>query len=111
MKTPSLLLVIAALILSVTAHAESMKNTDFLKLDEGQQHWWLFGAIEGIGHLVYLQDKAKAQCIWMWLPTEPEKKKALLLKYMKDNPDRMPTSILIILLQRECGEFATEAHK
>jgi len=105
MKKSSLVIVFLALILSTSAQADALKNSDFLKLSEGQQHWWYAGAFESIGHMVFLHDKQKAQCVWQWLPTQPEKKKELLRKSFEQYPDHSPTSILISLLQRDCGEL------
>lgn len=108
MKILRLLCFIGAVILSTSAHANSFTGKDFVALTEGQQHWWIAGAIEGIGHMVFLQDEAKAQCVWNWFPSDPDGKKALLLSHMKNHPDRAPSGILIILIQRECGKLVVE---
>ncbi len=105
MKKSGLVLALLVFILAIPTHAGALKNSDFLKLSEGQQHWWYAGAFESIGHMVFLHDKQKAQCIWQWLPSEPEMKNELLRKSFEQYPDHSPTSILISLLQRDCGEL------
>ena len=110
MNLTRLFCAIGTLILTASAHANSFTAKDFVALTEGQQHWWIAGAIEGIGHMVFLQDEAKAQCVWNWLPSDPAGKKALLLTHMKNHPDRAPSGILIILLQRECGKLVIAAN-
>jgi len=105
MKKSSLVIVFFALILSTSTHAGALKGSDFLKLPEVQQHWWYFGALQSITHMVYLHDEQKAMCVWNWMPTDTEKKKEQLKKSFEQFPDESPTSILIALLQRDCGEL------
>lgn len=85
--------------------AKEFNSADFLKLSDGQKQWWYLGAIESIGQMVVQRDKQLAQCIWSWLPTEPDKKKDLLKRSFEMYPDHAPTSILMALLQRDCGKL------
>lgn len=107
MKRSSLVFVF--LLFSASAQADTLKNSDFLKFSEGEQHWWYAGAFESIGHMVFLHDKQKADCVWRWLPTEPDKKKALLQQSFEQYPDHSPTSILIALLQKSCGKLLPDS--
>ncbi|MBX3631263.1 MAG: hypothetical protein KF908_15435 [Nitrosomonas sp.] len=109
MKRVRLFLAALVFLLSASTQADSLRNSDFLKFSEGEQHWWYAGAFESIGHMVFLHDKQKAQCVWRWLPTEPEKKKALLRQSFEQYPDHSPTSILIALLQKSCGKLLPDS--
>jgi hypothetical protein len=111
MKISRFLCLICALILSTSAHADSVKNSEFVKLSEAQQHWYYYGTFMGIGHMVSFEDEQKAKCIWLWMTIEPEKKKELLLSTMKQYPDHTPTSIIIGLLQRDCGAIVPTKKK
>lgn len=111
MRKSSFIFVLLAVFYCAQAQADTLKNSDFLKLTEAQQHWWYAGAFESIGHMVFLHDEQKAQCVWNWLPTEPEKKKELLQKSFEQYPDHSPTSILIALLQRNCGALLPDPTK
>ena len=91
-----------------TSLAKDFTNADFLKLTEGQQHWWYAGATESIGHLVYLHDEKKAKCVWEWLPSDPEGKKDLLKRSFEMYPAELPTTVLLALLQRSCGKLMEE---
>jgi len=111
MKKSSLTFILLMVFHSGLAQADALKNSEFMELSEGQRHWWYAGAIESIGHMVFLHDEEKAQCIWRWLPSDPEGKKALLIKSFKKYPDHSPTSILIALLKRECGSLLPDSGK
>lgn len=105
MKRASLFIAAAALLFSTPTQAGNLTSSDFLKLSESQQYWWYFGALQSITHMVYLHDEQKAMCVWNWMPTETEKKKAQLKRSFEQFPDESPTSILIALLQRSCGDL------
>jgi hypothetical protein len=49
--------------------------------------------------------------VWRWLPTDPKRKKELLLKSFEKYPDHMPTTILIALLKRDCGVILSNTGK
>ena len=91
------------LVWAGAAQAEGLTSEEFLALSDGQRHWWYAGAIYSIGHLVYLHDKTTAQCVWRWMPDDPEEKNDLLNEHFKRHPDHAPTSVLLALLQRDCG--------
>ena len=80
-------------------------NAEFLELSEGQQHWWYAGAVTSIGHVVFLHDKEKAQCVWDWFFDDPDSKKLLLERSFEKYPDHTPTSVILALLKRDCGEL------
>lgn len=105
MKRTCLFLTVLAFLFSVSVQADTLKGGEFLKLSESQQHWWYFGALQAITHMAYLHDEQKALCVWNWLPADTENKKALLQKSFAQYPDESPTSILIALLQRDCGDL------
>jgi len=107
MKKSSLALALLALILSTSTHAGALKNSDFLKLSEGQQHWWYAGVYTALGHIVSLDnDETKAQCVWDWFFTDPDQRKNQLAENFELFPDHAPTSIAIGLLRRDCNVFA-----
>jgi len=102
---------LSILLCAQVVQAESLKNSEFLKFSEGQRHWWYSGTYTAIGHMVYLHDEKKAQCVWNWLFAEPKRKEALLIKSFKQYPDHTPTSIVIALLKRDCGELLPQVGK
>ncbi|MCF6354798.1 MAG: hypothetical protein L3J26_06800 [Candidatus Polarisedimenticolaceae bacterium] len=105
MKKSISLFILLAIFNNGLVQATAVKNSEFLKFTKSQQHWWYAGAVESIGHLVFLHDEEKAQCIWNWLPSDPKRKKDLLIKSFRKYPDYTPTSILIALLKRDCGSL------
>lgn len=80
-------------------------NTQFLKLSEGQQHWFLLGAFDSIGHAVSLQNEKQGYCIWEWYFNDLEKKKAVILKSMAKFPESSPTAVVIGHLDKACGKL------
>jgi len=111
MRNACPLLALLVFLFSASVQASTLKGSDFLKLSKSQRHWWYFGALQSITHMVYLHDEQKAKCVWNWMPTETEKKKAQLAKSFKQFPDESPTSILIALLQRSCGDLMPSSSK
>lgn len=105
MKKICITFIFALFIWVNTAQADGLTNSRFLQLSEQQQHFWLAGAFESIGHMVFLHEEEKARCVWNWLPSNPEKKKALLKKSFEKFPEHTPTSVLIALLKRDCGKL------
>lgn len=105
MKKSSLIFILLMVFHSGLAQAETLKNSEFLKLSEGQRHWWYSGAFTILGHVVVIDDDEKGKCVWNWLAADYERKEALLMKSFKKYPDHTPTSILIALLRRDCGVF------
>lgn len=94
-------------LFSAPVQANTLKNSDFLKLSEGQQHWWYAGVYTALGHVVSLDnDETKAQCVWDWFFTDPDKRKKQLVENFKLFPEHAPTSIVIGLLRRDCNVFA-----
>lgn len=79
-----------------------------LRDSEQQRHWWFAGAIESIGHMAALHDPAKAECVWKWYADNPEGRKAQLKTSYEKYPSYTPTSVLLALLQRECGKLMPE---
>ncbi len=94
------------LAVSSSLNAAPLKNSDFMKLTNGQRHWWYAGAYTLAGHVVLLEDEAKSQCVWDWFYKEPEKRKNQLEKTFVAYPDHTPTSIVIALLRKDCDVFA-----
>lgn len=102
MRKTSLVFVLIMFSIAV-AQADSLTGSKFLKLSKDQRNWWYSGAYMAIGHLVYLHDKKKAQCVWNWLLVEPARKQSILKKSLKKYPEQSPTNIVIALLERDCG--------
>lgn len=100
-----LILLLAGVFFSAMAHADKLKNSDFLKSTEAQRHWWYSGAYTALGHIAFLEDEEKGKCVWNWLFGDYEKKEALLMESFQKYPDHTPTSIVIALLRRDCGVF------
>lgn len=88
--------------------AEGLTSKEFLEFSAAEQHWWFAGAVESIAHMVYLHDEERAQCVWLWLPTDMKAKKALVIENFEKYPDYAPTSILLALLKRDCGPLLPE---
>lgn len=105
MKKSSVFILLLSVLYSGMSQAESLKNSDFLKTTKDQRHWWYSGAYTALGHIAFLEDEEKGQCVWNWLFSEPETKEALLIKSFKKYPTHTPTSIIIALLRRDCGVF------
>ncbi len=95
----------AGLCFGAQAHADKLKNSEFLEFSEGQRHWWYLGAYTALGHIALFEDEEKGQCVMKWLFEDEVKRKALLIKSFKKYPDHSPTSIVIGLLRRDCGVF------
>lgn len=106
MKKSNLLFILLTAMYSGSGQTDSLKNKDFLNITESQRHWWYSGAFTALGHLAFLENEAKGQCVWNWLFAEPEKKEALLIESFKKYPDHSPTSIIIALLYRDCQVFS-----
>jgi hypothetical protein len=105
MTKASMFLIATMSLFSSIAQAESLKNSDFVKYSEGQRHWWYLGAFTSLGHLAYLEDEAKGQCVLRWLYDEGEDRTGFLLKSFKTYPDNSPTAIIIAILRKDCGAF------
>jgi hypothetical protein len=92
-----------AVIGAFPAHAAALKNSEFMKMSAGQRHYYYAGAYDVLGHWTSLNQPDKAECVWNWLFEKPKERKALLEKSLKLYPDHAPTSVIIALLQRDCG--------
>jgi len=93
------------------AQAAAIKNSEFMKLSAGQRHWFYYGAYSSIGHMVSFKDEKKAQCVWLWMTKELEKKKKLLETNFKKFPNHTPTSIILALVKRDCGVVFPKINK
>lgn len=105
MKKSILIFALASILMAGTAQAEGLKNREFLERTDAERHWYYAGAFTSIGHMVFLHDKEKAQCVWNWWPTDTAKKEALLLETFRKYPDHTPTAVILVLLKRDCGDF------
>ncbi|MCB1935504.1 MAG: hypothetical protein KDF59_06145 [Nitrosomonas sp.] len=106
MKRAHLFLTALVFLFSASAQADALKNSDFMKLSEGQRHWWYTGVYTILGHIVSLDnDETTTQCVWDWFFSEPEKREKQLENSFELYPDHAPTSIVIALLRRDCGVF------
>ena len=97
------LLALSSTLTCMPAYAENTRNTEFLNYTDGQRHWFYAGAYDTLGHFIFLYDQEKAQCVWRWMADNPKERKALLMKSFEAYPDHAPTSVIISLLQRDCG--------
>jgi hypothetical protein len=106
MNKASVIVMFLSVLFCGSAHAEAIKNSEFLKLSEGQQHWWYNGAYTALGHIVSMKNDAKkTQCVWDWYFKNPSDREKQLVKSFELYPDHAPTSIVISLLRRDCGVF------
>lgn len=111
MKNARLVLLALALIHSGHVWAEGLHNSDLLKLSEEQRRWWYAGAVTTVGHMVFLYDEEKAQCVWNWYFNDPERRNAQLLKSFQKYPDHTPSGVILALLKRECGDLLPASAK
>lgn len=105
MKKSSVFLLLLAFTYSGLTQAESLKNSDFLKLSKEHRQIWYLGAYTALGHLAIMDDKEKGQCVLKWLYDDGKDKEKQLEKSFKEYPDHPPTSIVIALLRRDCKVF------
>jgi len=103
MRKASIFFVLTMVLCANAVQAASLKNKEFLKLSDGQKHWWHYGVFMSIGHVVSFKDEKKAQCVWLWMTKNQNKKKKLLDTNYKKFPNHTPTSIVFALLKRDCG--------
>ena len=104
MKIASVFIVLG-LLLATAAHADKLKNSEFLTFTEGERHWWYSGAFLTLGHVVFLEDEEKGKCVWNWLFSDYDKRESLLMESFRKYPDHAPSSIILALLRRDCGVF------
>lgn len=94
---------IAAALCATQAHAEAIKSSHFLTYSEGQKHWYYAGFFDALGSWSALNDAENAQCVWGWLADKPEERKKLLDESFNAYPDHAATSVIMALVQRDCG--------
>jgi|GEM_PF-3940300 len=70
-----------------------------------KQHFWLSGAIDAAGHVVFLTDKDRGECIWKWYFDDVAKQKGLILASMRKYPGELPTTVVLALSERACGKL------
>ena len=107
MKSQAILLITLCLLtLSLTpALSSETSNEIFLKNCEAEKTWWFMGAFSTLGLQVAQTDKTKADCIWNWYATNRLHKNKELEAAMRKYPKHAPSTIVMGILQRDCGKF------
>lgn len=100
---------IAALWLALaplTASAQAVTNADVLEWPLGDQHLMASSMVLMLGHVVALSNEAQGECILNWYFEDQTKAGAQILRGISDYPDNQPSSIVIALAKRACGEIS-----
>lgn len=97
---------LVALVCSAAASADGDAPTNnFLKLTKEQRYWWIHGAVTTTAHLVAKHDKQKGDCAAKWYLENKAAKQELIEQSLVRNQSEMPTTIVLVLLTRACGEL------
>ena len=94
---------ICTFVLTVTVWAKPVNNDAFLHYSEGQRTWWYLGAFEAMAHTVSIRNANQGWCIENWYSKEYKAGNQTIEKTLKQFPDHSPTSIIIALIQKQCG--------
>jgi hypothetical protein len=105
MKFASLFIALLVLSTAVFAQSPITSGEAFLKLSAAQKEWWYFGAFTAIGHMTATKSKAVSECIWKWYFDNTERRHTQLEESFKAYPELAPTTVILGLLKRDCGEF------
>ena len=89
-----------------SASAEPPKSSEFLKYSEGERQWWYKGAFETLAHSMSQIDKAKADCISEWYFPHKEERHKEIEATMTKYPAHAASSIILSLVQRQCGKLS-----
>lgn len=99
-----LLAVALACCAPVSADADA-PTSSFLKLTKEQRYWWIHGAVSTTAHLVAMRDKQKGDCAAKWFLEQKEAKQALIEQTIARNPSESPTTTVLVLLTKACGDL------
>ncbi len=86
--------------------AEAPQTNSFLKLTHEQRYWWIHGAVTTTAHLVAMRDQKKGDCASQWFLQDRAGKQKLVEDTMTLNPSELPTTVVLGLLTRACGELS-----
>ncbi len=98
--------VFAASLPCIPAYAAPPKSSEFLQHTDGQRAWWFTGAFETLAHSMSQIDKVKSNCIADWYFNAPEQRRKELEDTMRKYPEHAPSSVVIALVQKNCGKLA-----
>ena len=101
----ALSLVLATLIATSPAKAETFKSADFLKWKRESQRFYLDASIGMAGLIASFNDKESARCVEDWYFTDQAKAEDVILDAMKRFPDYHPRGVIVAVLQKACGDF------
>lgn len=93
------------MVCSAPAFADDGSTSSFLKLTKEQRYWWIHGAVTTTAHLVAMRDKQKGDCAANWFLEDEDAKQAIIEKTLAGNPSVSPTTAVLALLTRACGDL------
>ncbi|MCV6600055.1 MAG: hypothetical protein OIF54_00540 [Cohaesibacter sp.] len=104
---------IIATILSVMLGSIDMKPAHALtgndvlhKMKAVERHAFLSGLVEGLGYARFLRDKrdnSGSKCIYDWYFKDKETNRPKIQKWFERHPDKPASTLLYVLLKRDCG--------
>jgi hypothetical protein len=93
------------MVCSVPAFAEDASTSSFLKLTKEQRYWWIHGAVTTTAHLIAMHDKQKGDCAAKWFLENKAAKQEVIEQTIAGSPTVLPTTAVLALLTRACGEL------
>lgn len=105
MKFLLLLSMLSAMVCSARA-AEELPPNAFLRLTHEQRYFWIHGSVLTASHLVSARDMKKGECVSSWFLKDRENKQREIEKLMAHFSSETPTTIVIALLTKACGELS-----
>ncbi|NQY65101.1 MAG: hypothetical protein HRT38_15510 [Alteromonadaceae bacterium] len=91
--------------------AEGFTNKQFSQLTNDQKKHWLRSALDTLGIVANLYDEKIGACVFNWYATDTSAKNGMIEHFLKRNPDRMPSVILIVLTEDACGAYVRNHKK
>ena len=87
------------------SEAKNFDSKDFLAMPDVQKKFWLSGAISTLSHVAAYKSKSHGKCVYDWYFKDTANQNGLILASMAKYSTHTPTTILIALTKRVCGDF------
>lgn len=100
-------LILAALLGGVAQSvvATDKKTRSFLELTEIERFWWYEGAFRTAAHLIGLANRERGDCAAKWYLRDKEARRAEIEREIAAYPEGGPTTTILALLTRDCGNL------
>ncbi len=97
--------VIAASFPCIPAYAGSFTSKDFLEYSESQRAWWLMGAVATASHAISVTNPTQGECMADWYFENEKQHQQTIEETMQKYPDHVPSSVVLAVLQKNCGKI------